>query len=92
MWDAAIVILGITLYGTIPIPTRILKMLLFLGKHSFNFFLFHSFILGYYLHDYIYWSRNPLSIFATLLIVCVLISTGIEYFKDIIHIKRLLIK
>lgn len=88
-WDAAVVILGITLYCTIQIPTRLLKGLSFFGKHSFNIFLFHSFILGYYLHDYIYWSRSPLLIFLTLLVVCTPISMLIEWIKDVSMINYL---
>ena len=88
-WDAAVVILGITLYCTIQIPTRLLKGLSFFGKHSFNIFLFHSFILGYYLHDYIYWSRSPLLIFLTLLVVCTPISMLIEWIKDVSMINCL---
>ena len=89
MWDAAIVILGITLYCTILIPTRILKGLSFLGRHSFNIFLFHSFILGYYLHDFIYWSRNPLLIYLTLMVVCIPISMLVEWIKDVSMINCL---
>lgn len=89
MWDAAIVILGITLYCTILIPTRILKGLSFLGRHSFNIFLFHSFILGYYLHDFIYWSRNPLLIYLTLMVVCIPISMLVEWIKNVSMINCL---
>ena len=89
MWDAAIVILGITLYCTILIPTRLLYGLSFLGKHSFNIYLFHTFILGYYLHDYIYWSRNPFMIIVTLLFVCLLVSVALESLKEILFIGRL---
>lgn len=89
MWDAAIVILSITLYCTILIPTRILKGLSFLGKHSFNIFLFHSFILSYYLHDFIYWSRNPFMIIVTLLLVCLLVSVALESLKEILLISKL---
>ena len=88
-WDAAVVIIGITLYCTIQIPTKLLKGLSFFGKHSFNVFLFHSFILGYYLHDYIYWSRSPLLIFLTLLVVCIPISMLIEWIKDVSMINCL---
>ena len=88
-WDAAVVIIGITLYCTIQIPTKLLKGLSFFGKHSFNIFLFHSFILGYYLHDYIYWSRIPLLIYLTLLVVCIPISILIEWIKKVVMISYL---
>ena len=79
MWDAAIVVLCVTLYCVILIPNVISKMLSFFGRHSFNIFLFHTFILGYYLHDYIYWNSNPLVIYLTLLVTCIFISLMKKY-------------
>lgn len=89
MWDAAIVTIGITLYSSILIPNFISKSLAFLGKHSFNIFLFHTFIFSYYFHDYIYWSGNPLFIYLTLLAVCIPISMFIEWSKQYFHINQL---
>ena len=60
------------------------RALVFLGKHSMNIFLFHTFIFLYYFHDEIYYSENPLVIFLTLLFSCLIISVGMEYVKEII--------
>lgn len=57
------------------------KLLEFIGIHSFNIFLFHTFIYYYYFADLIYAFKNPLLIFALLLIVCLLISVVIEALK-----------
>ena len=89
LWDAAIIITGIFIYSIISIPKYLSEVLAFLGKHSFNIFLFHTFILVYYFHDYIYWSRNPLLIYLTLLAVCIPISMFIEWSKQYFHIDQL---
>ena len=89
MWDAAIVTIGITLYSTVSVPNVISKLLAFWGKHSFNIFLFHTFIFCYYFHDYIYWSTNPVTIFLTLLVVCTTISCILEFFKRYLKIEEL---
>ena len=89
LWDAAITITGTFIYGIISIPKCLSEVLAFLGKHSFNIFLFHTFILVYYFHDYIYWSGNPLFIYLTLLAVCIPISMFIEWSKQYFHINQL---
>ena len=83
LWDAGIITIGVVLYSYTNIPQRISLTLEFLGKHSYNIFLFHTFIYYYYLHDYIYWSRNPLLISLTLLVVCLPISMSIEKLKRV---------
>ena len=90
MWDTAIVTIGITLYSTVSLPNVISRLLVFLGKHSFNIFLFHTFIFNYYFHDYIYWSTNPVIIFLTLLAACTTISCILEIFKRFLKIEKLL--
>lgn len=89
LWDAAIIIIGTFVYSIISIPKYLSEILAFLGRHSFNIFLFHTFILVYYFHDYIYWSRNPLFIYLTLLSVCIPISMFIEWSKQYFHINEL---
>ena len=59
--------------------------LMFLGKHSMNIFLFHTFIYYYYCHDLVYWTRNPILIFVTLLGFCIVISVFIEKIKSYIR-------
>ena len=58
--------------------------LVFLGEHSMNIFLFHTFIFLYYFHDAIYYTGNPLVIFLILLFFCLIISVGMEYLKKVI--------
>lgn len=81
MWDAAIISIGLVLYNMTTMPEWMSKTLSFLGHHSYNVFLFHTFIYYYYFHDFIYWSRNPILILVTLLLVCMPISMIIERIK-----------
>lgn len=66
------------------------KTLEFIGVHSFNIFLFHTFIYYYYFPNFIYSFQNPLLIFAVLLGICLLISVGIEAFKKKINFDKIL--
>ena len=82
MWDAGIIVIGLVLYSIIHIPQWASEALAFLGMHSYNIFLFHTFIYYYYFHDFIYWSGNPILICGTLLLVCIPISMTIEWVKQ----------
>lgn len=53
----------------------------FCGKHSFNIFLFHTFIYYIYFPGQTYFLHNPFFIFISLLSVCLLLSTMIEKVK-----------
>lgn len=57
------------------------RSLEFIGKHSMNIFLFHTFIYYIYFPDFIYWSRNPILIYMTLLAACLCVSMMIEWLK-----------
>jgi peptidoglycan/LPS O-acetylase OafA/YrhL len=62
----------------------------FVGIHSFNIFLFHTFIYYYYFPDFIYSFKYPVLIFAVLLGICLVISVGIEKFKKEIGFDKLI--
>lgn len=62
----------------------------FVGIHSFNIFLFHTFIYYYYFPDFIYSFHYPVLIFAALLGICLVISVGIERLKKMIGFDKLL--
>ena len=82
LWDNIICIVGIILYHRVKLLSSISHLLEFIGKHSMNIFLFHTFIYSYYFEDFIFFSRNPLIIYITLLLTCILISLFIEFIKD----------
>ena len=94
LWDSLICIWGTFTYQQWSRIGFISKIFAFLGRHSFNIFLFHTFIYVYYFHDYIYWSQNPLLICATLLAACIVTSVLIEKIKEffkINHVQKILI-
>ena len=74
----------------ILVSSRAKKALEFIGVHSFNIFLFHTFIYYYYFPNFIYSFQNPLLIFAVLLGTCLVISVGIEAFKKKINFDKIL--
>lgn len=82
LWDSFIALIIIFLYKSSKQLIKKDMGLKFLGKHSFNIFLFHTFIYYYYFPFLIYWSRNPVIIFISLLLSSIAISLGIEKLKD----------
>ena len=89
MWDSVISIYLIVVYFIVGVPPFVSKSLAFIGRHSMNIFLFHAFIFYLYFHNVIYWSRNPVLICLTLLIVCIPISITIEWLKNRLCINQL---
>ena len=73
----------------IPVIKQILK---FIGKHSMNIFLIHTFIREYYLGDFIYSFENWIEIVAILFIISLAISIVLELFKKLIRYDKLIKK
>lgn len=65
------------------------RMFVFLGRHSMNIFLFHTFIYRFWFSDYIYCSRQPILIFLSLLAVCLPLSVLLEHVKKWIRFDKL---
>lgn len=68
------------------------RVLEFIGKHSMNIFLFHTFIFQFWFPDIIYSTRNPFIIYLTLLAVCLPLSLLIEGMKRLIRFDVLVRK
>ena len=64
------------------------RSLQFVGRHSGNIFLFHSFLCAYYFADIIYAPRYPLLILLLLLGASLLISMGIERLVSLLSALR----
>ena len=92
IFDSFLVLSMVLVYKNIHIHRWICRVFEFLGKHSMNIFLFHTFIFSHWFKQEIYASRNPLIIFLTLLVSCVVISIILEYIKKIIHLKIIINK
>ncbi len=84
-FDTLIALLIVLAYRNITPPTSITRFLGLCGKHSFNIFLFHTFLYYLYIPDIIYWSRNPIIIFITLLVFCLPISYLINRIRGILR-------
>ena len=90
IWQDPILCYFITVvYASTNIHKWLKISLSFLGKHSFNIFLFHTFIYLYYFPNFIYWTPNPLLIFFTMLLTCLFVSILIEYLKVYIGFFKL---
>lgn len=63
----------------------LLRGLEFIGKHSANIFMLHTFIYAYYFKKYIFSVKNPLLIFIITLVVCLMLSILIEKIKELIR-------
>lgn len=70
----------------IPVVSHCLK---FLGKHSMNIFLVHTFIYMYFYPDFIYSFGNSWTILSVLLGLSLLVSIVIESFKKITGYNKL---
>ena len=59
-----------------------LRFLQFIGKHSMNIYLLHTFVFGYFFSDFVYGLKEPLLIFATVFVISLSLSIVIEIVKD----------
>lgn len=61
------------------------KVLVFLGKHSMNIFLFHTLLRAVIMKDFIYGFKYPILIIAVLLLISLVISILLETVKKWLH-------
>ena len=73
--------------GSKYISPKILKSISFLGRHSSNIYMIHTFIFYYFFHNYIYYINNPVVIFINLLLSSCLLSIFIEMIKSRLKIE-----
>lgn len=66
------------------------QVLLFLGKHSMNIFLVHTFIRQYFWKDYVYASGYFAINFLALLLPSLVISIIMEWLKKVSGYNRLI--
>jgi peptidoglycan/LPS O-acetylase OafA/YrhL len=64
------------------------RFLEFLGKHSFNIFLFHTFIQVYFLPKFIYSFYYPILIWLIMIALCVALSILIDDIKKILQFDK----
>lgn len=82
LWDMfftwTFVLLTITL---LRLCQPLMKGLSFLGKHSGNIYMTHTFIYSYWLSKYVYICDLRIGGIAVVLVICLLLSVLIEYMK-----------
>ena len=61
----------------------------YVGKHSMNMYLTHTFIFGYFFADFIYGFKYPVLIFLALFTTSLLLSICIEFVKRRIGFYKL---
>jgi peptidoglycan/LPS O-acetylase OafA/YrhL len=71
---------------------RVRNFLIFLGKHSMNIYLVHTFIRAYYFRDFLYSFRYAPIIVVLLMGISVAISIVIEALKKLIRYDTLINK
>lgn len=84
LYDSILTLSLVMAYKSRPLPSCIGNTLEFVGKHSMNIFLFHTFIKTFWFKDFVYMSHNPLIIFVEFLLVNLAISILMEQIKKII--------
>ncbi|MGI2030310.1 hypothetical protein, partial [Endozoicomonas acroporae] len=74
-------------YLLIDKPAALRKILEFLGVHSANIWLIHMFIYMTFsiFKSYVFYFKNPIAIFSTLLIVCIMFSYLIDNLESLIN-------
>lgn len=87
--DLLLCYLMVSLYCSLNLNRGMKKILSFYGRHSFNIYLFHSFVFYYYFNQFVYWNPNPVLIYFTLLLYCTVISILLEKFKSIIKFNQI---
>ena len=75
-----------TLINRIPILSKIME---FIGKHSMNMFLIHTFIYYFWFREFVYSFRWPVLIVLVLLIITLFISVILELLKKALSYNKL---
>ena len=70
----------------------ITKPLKFLGEHSINIYMIHTFIYYYWFGNFFYSFKYPIVIFVVLLAVCLIVSVVLEYLKKMAKLSLLVNK
>lgn len=79
----SIILIIIEVINYIP---RIKPILIFIGKHSANVFMTHTFFYKYMFTSIVYYPKYPILVLAWLLIICLIYSIILEKIKSILNI------
>lgn len=90
LFDSVLCLAIAITYLRVGIPKMVGNTLDFIGRHSSNIFMFHTFIYYYWFSSFIYGSRNPILIFMLLLCISLFISVILEFVKNSMKLKALI--
>lgn len=62
----------------------------FLGKHSMNMFIFHTFFRVYFFKEFIYNLKYPILTIISLLMISLAFSVIVEFVKKMLHYQKLI--
>ena len=62
----------------------------FVGMHSMNIYLLHTFVFSYFFHDFVYLFDNPLVIYIIVLLISLTVSVSLEFLKHHIGFYKLI--
>lgn len=82
-----LIYLGGALIGSLPVLGRVMT---YIGKHSMNIYMVHTFFYMILWRKYIYYFRYAAITFLLLLACCLLYSAALELLKQITGLKKLL--
>ena len=71
--------------GKIPVVSTVMA---FIGKHSMNMFLTHSFIFYYWFREHTYSFGYPALIIAVLVVETIAVSLVIEFLKKVLRVEK----
>ena len=80
-----ICMLECTIISRIPVVRSVLS---YVGKHSMNMFLTHTFVFEFWFREFTFSFRYPLLILTVLVIDTLLISVVIEWLKKLLHVDQ----
>lgn len=87
LFGFSIILFSFLIVSRIPILNRIIEEI---GKYSGSIFMFHTFIIGYYFKDYIYWFKYAILIFLVTVLVCYVIARVLDLLKKMTGYNRLI--
>lgn len=88
-YDGLISVGIVYIYMILTLPKVVNKILAFIGRHSMNIFLFHTFLFYYWFSDFVYSFRNPILILVFFSALCLLVSLALEKIKKLIRFEKL---
>ena len=88
--DGVITCALVKLYTLYPVSEYVKSTLAYLGIHSMNMFLIHTFFFDFWFSSQLYSLRNPIAIFLSLLVICLVVSIGLEEVKKFMRINKLI--